>query len=177
MRLIESKTLTTAQASVEFTSIPQTFTDLFILVSVRSTRSDFPIDGLVVKPNGSSSNLSWRRLLGTSTATNSENGTNDGFGLIPSAQATSNTFSNGHLYLTNYTATTNKSFSIDFVTESNSSSSFFGSQTISAGLWSNTAPITFIDFTSATGANIASGSTISIYGILKGSDGIVITTP
>jgi hypothetical protein len=177
MKLIETKTLSTAQASIEFTSIPQTFTDLFILASVRSTRGDFPVDGLVARPNGSSSNLSWRRLLGSGVITASETGTNDGFGLIPTAQATANTFSNGSFYLSNYTAATNKSFSMDFVTESNSTSSYFGSQIISAGLWSNTAPITFIDFTSSTGANLVAGCTISIYGILKGSDGIVTTTP
>jgi hypothetical protein len=37
MKLIESKTLGTAASSIEFTSIPQTFTDLVVLVSSRQT--------------------------------------------------------------------------------------------------------------------------------------------
>ena len=42
-----------------------------------------------------------------------------------------------------------------------------------AGLFSNTSPITSITLTSQSGENLVVGSTVSLYKITKGSDGIV----
>lgn len=171
MKLIETKTLTTTQSNIELTAIPQEFTDLYLLVSLRGTRGDFPIDGVTVQPNGSSIGLSWRRLLGTGTSAISESGTTDGWALAPTAQTTANTFSNSSLYFSNYTSAQNKSVSIDTVTESNSSSSFFGSQAIVSGTWANTNAITSLNLVSATGNSFVAGSTISLYGIGGVGDG------
>ena len=173
MKLIETKTLGTAAASIEFTSIPQTFTDL---MAVYSLRLDVDSATLNIRFNGDTgNNFAVRRLFGDgSTATSDSSSTSslattaNGF-----SAATANTFANSSIYIPNYTATTAKSVSIDAVSENNATLSF---QAIHAGVWSDTAAITSILFTRLAGGNLVSGSTISLYGITKGSDGIVTTS-
>jgi hypothetical protein len=177
MQLIESKTLGTAQASIEFTSIPQTFTDLVALVSVRSTRS-LVLDDVYLSVNSITSGYTGRILSGSgSSATSGANaGAGDKFYFMlvtSAANATSNTFGNGSVYVSNYTGSTNKSFSFDSVSENNATEAY---QYLASGLLSNTAAITSLTFSAGVG-NLAVGSTISLYGVLKGSDGIVTTSP
>jgi hypothetical protein len=172
MKLIETKTLGTATASIEFTSIPQTFTDLVVLFSCRTDRADL-LDGIVGNINGSSANFTTRNLIGDGSAASSNTTTVGSLGLATGATSTSNTFGNSSVYIPNYTAATNKSMSADQVTETNATGGF---QLIRAILWSNTAAITSITFLPQVGANLVAGSTISLYGVLKGSDGIVTTS-
>jgi hypothetical protein len=176
MKLIESKTLGTAQASIEFTSIPQTFTDLFVMVSGRSSGSG-NTDDCGVTVNGTTSGYSGRALQGSGSAASSFTDIAGGarFAYLFSVSAnssTANTFGNGSIYIPNYTGSTNKSFSFDSVDEGNATAQ---RQTLAAGLLSNTAPITSIKIGPENG-NFAIGSMISLYGITKGSDGIVTTS-
>ena len=124
---------------------------------------------LNVYPNGSTSNLSFRFLRG-----NGSNATSEGLTRfpLPAATSTSNTFGNGSVYFPNYAGATNKSFSVDAVTENNSTEAF---QAIKAGLWSDTTAISSLTFTVASG-DLVIGTTISLYKITKGSDGIVTTS-
>jgi len=172
MKLIESKTLATAAASIEFTSIPQTFTDLVFVINIRSTLAENYDDQLRVKFNTSTANFTNRQLQGNGSTTNSFSGSDPFIGYIPSANRTANTFGNAQMYVPNYTASTNKSASIDAVTENNATTAI---QTIFALLWSNSAAITGVSFNALEG-NLAAGSMVSLYGILKGSDGIVTTS-
>jgi len=179
MKLIESKTLGTAQASIEFTSIPQTFTDLIALVSVRSADTS-TFERLSVRFNSDSgTNYSNRFLIGDGGSASSSNRTGANlFSLeagVQGTNSTSNTFANGQLYIPNYTSAVVKSLSSDSVTENNATPA---GQAITAGLWNNTAAITTITFSYFIGAsNLVAGSTVSLYGVLKGSDGIVTTSP
>ena len=172
-QLIESKTLGTAQSSIEFTSIPQDGTDLVILASVRSTEASIGNALLEIRPNGSTSSASARLLFGNGSSSSSITRTKIDGGWITAVGSTSDTFSNNAIYLPNYTSSANKSFSTDGVQETNASLNYFG---ISASLWSNTAAITSLDFRDSTGNNLVAGSTISLYKITKGSDGIVTTS-
>jgi hypothetical protein len=176
MELIESKTLGTAQSSIEFTSIPQDGTDLVALMSTRSTRASGSISDVYLRFNGSTSGYSDRRLTGDgSSASPAGASVTDKFYPFDTTQATftSNTFGSSLIYIPNYTAAINKSISSDHVTENNAT---FSVQTITAGLWSNTAAITSITFSIISGANYEVGTTISLYKITKGSDGIVTTS-
>jgi hypothetical protein len=169
MQLIESKTLGTAAASIEFTSIPQTFTDLVILHSLRS--QDAESNGNI-SINGSTSDFTNRYLRGLSSSADS--GSSPGryaFTLSFSTQ-TANTFSNGSIYIPNYTSSAFKSISADSVNENNAADT---QRFLAAVLWSNTAAITSFAL-SANAGNIVAGSTVSLYGITKGSDGIVTTS-
>jgi hypothetical protein len=173
MTLIETKTLGTAAASIEFTSIPQTFTDLVVLVSARgASTSDFP--SLLLRFNSNSASYSARFVIGSGTGTSSSTGgtTSISIATMPGSAQTANTFGNSICYVPNYTAAVNKSVSIDSVSETNSAAAF---SRLVAGLWSNTAAITSLAIIGDS-VNLEINSTVSLYGILKGSDGIVTTS-
>jgi hypothetical protein len=170
MTLIETKTLGTAAASIEFTSIPQTFTDLFLLYSARTTRASVA-ESVGLNVNGTTS-VSIRGLYGTgSSAASFSDGRSVGF--FPSNNATANTFSNSSLYFPNYTGSTQKSVSADSVSENNATEAY---QNLHALLYTDTIAITSFGVQCLEGGTLAIGSTFSLYGILKGSDGIVTTS-
>jgi hypothetical protein len=170
MILIESKTLGTAAASIEFTSIPATYTDLVILLSARSNASG--LRDIFISFNGSTASFTSRYLDGSGAATASGTATRY-VGSINGTAQTADTFGNLSVYIPNYAGATNKSFSVDGVTENNATSAI---QTIAAGLWSNTAAITSVAFAPSSDS-LVTGTTASLYGVLKGSDGIVTTSP
>jgi hypothetical protein len=147
-------------ASISFTSIPSTYTDLIIQMSARVSSGS---DGtLYFDFNSSTANFSWRRLLGDGTSATSNSGSSNAVGVINRADWTASTFSNNSIYIPNYAGSTNKSFSVDAVLENNATATVQG---FWAGLWSNTAAITSITFTNA--ANFAEYSTAVLYGISK----------
>ena len=170
MKLIESKTLGTAQASIEFTSIPQTYTDLRMVFSLRKSNDNVVANVLV---NGATTSLSERFLFGTGSATGSSSGSAFNVYVVADGR-TANTFGNGEIYVPNYASTTtNKSLSTEATEENNATASFMR---IGAGLYASNTAITSLGL-SAEGGNFVIGSTMSLYGILKGSDGIVTTSP
>ena len=152
---------------VEFTSIPQTYTDLYLLCSAR-TDSGYLDDGITVKPNSATTNYSARILLGSGTAAASSTRTNFDLSLAPGASATSNTFSSTAIYFPNYASSNNKSMSSDSVIENNATAT---QMRIYAALWSDTAAITSLLLESLLGTNILQYSTFTLYGITAGSDG------
>ncbi len=141
-------------------TIPQTYTDLKVVYSVRSTSSTSNV--IDISFNGNTSNFTNRYLLGTGTGTAS--GTNFArfSGLQNSSVDTSNTFANGEIYIPNYTGSNFKSYSGDAVQEINSSTG--NNLALVAGLWSNTAAITTITLSGYDG-NLVEGSTFYLYGI------------
>ena len=148
-------------ANIEFTSIPATYTDLLVLLSLRSARSNDE-DGLFMGFNSNTSNYSWKALQGNGTAASSFSGTDRFAGQLTAATTTSNTFTNTSIYIPNYAGSDYKSYSIDNVTESNVTKAY--AQPI-AGLWSNTSAITSIIFLSDSSNNLAQYSSAYLYGI------------
>ena len=169
MTLIETKTLGSAQASIEFTSIPQDGTDLLVLGSARNTATT--AETILFSFNSSTSNFTARFLQGNGASASSSTLARFAANTVGGTE-TSNTFSNFQIYIPNYAGATNKSYSTDTVTENNATTAF---QTIIAGLWSNTSAITSITLTSGSG-NLAIGTTISLYKITKGSDGTTVVS-
>jgi hypothetical protein len=174
MTLIETKTLGAAAASIEFTSIPQDFTDLVLVSSCRTARTDAQNDGLKFTFNSVGTDYTSRSLFGGGSGSGGSFTATTFFGGWASTGAsTASTFGNSICYIPNYTAAINKSGSTDAVTENNATAA---NQFIAANLWSNTAAITSVLIESSTSNTLQIGSTISLYGITKGSDGIVTTT-
>jgi hypothetical protein len=169
MTLIESKTLTSAQASIEFTSIPQTFTDLVVLYSLRPTGTP-NVDEIQLSFNASTSNFSNRVLQGNGSGVGSFTSLPRSIGFYQGT--TASTFNNGSLYVPNYTSNVAKSYSVDTVTENNATLAY---QTITAGLWNDTSAITSLAL-SLLSNTIEVASCVSLYGVLKGTDGIVTTS-
>lgn len=150
-------------STITFSSIPQTYTDLVLLTSLRDTASTVGNAGIRVIFNGNSSGYSTRWIFGTgSTAlSTTDSGSWIRVGQQPGANATSNTFSNDFIYIPNYTVAVNKSISADSVGENNGTESYM---TLTAGLWSNTAAITQIQLQSNS-TSWAQHSTATLYGI------------
>ena len=149
-------------ASIDFTSIPATYTDLCLKLSLRSTRTSQPVADLRIAFNGSTTSFSIRDLYGTGSAAGSATDTNY-LGGIDASTATSNTFANQDLYIPNYAGSANKSFSVDSVSEDNTSGGAYAF--LVAGLWSNTAAINQITFTTNSTFSFAQYSTAYLYGI------------
>lgn len=148
-------------ASIDFTSIPSTYTDLIIKLSVRDASTASYANDINIKVNGATTSLSARLLYGTGSAVAST--TNPTW--IANANAnssTASTFGNAELYFTNYAASANKSFSVDSVTENNATNAL---AMLAAGLYSSSTAITSIGFTLAGGTNFAQYSSATLYGI------------
>jgi hypothetical protein len=175
MTLIETKTVGTATNTLQFTSIPQTYTDLYITLSVRTSIAD-NIGYTTLRVNNATTNWTTRFLQGNGSASvaGSSSSAPDFFG--SGGNTTSNTFGNGTVYIPNYTGSTNKALSIDLVSENNASGAFSAMQRFVVALWSNTAAITSFEIVADGSTNLAVGTTVSIYGILKGSSGGVVVS-
>jgi hypothetical protein len=168
--LIEKVTATSNQASVTLGSggtIPQTYTDLKVLASVRSVGGTQGADSMRMTFNGSSTSFASLTLYGNGSSAGAFGGvTSWGFGgAVEGAIFTANTFASTDIYLPNYRTSNSKSWSSDCVTENNATESY---QYLAAGLWANSAAITYITFSvdpgnSATG--FAANSTFYLYGI------------
>jgi len=172
MKLIQTVTLTSAASSISLDSIAQDFTDLVLMFSARSnTAAASSGRAADIRPNNSTANRSGRNLFGDG-ANVSSGTTTELFFIVNPSDSTANTFSNNQMYFVNYTSANNKSFSVENVTENNATTA---PHSLIAGLWSNSAPITSLVIAMFNG-NFVAGTTVSLYGILKGSDGIVTTS-
>jgi hypothetical protein len=146
-------------ASIEFTSIPGTYTDLLIKASVRSNQAN-NANSLSIQFNGSTANFTSRLIEGSGSSASSFTSTNT-IGNAQGTSSTSSTFSSVDVYIPNYAGSTNKSFSADGVTENNGSTAY---ATFSAGLWSQTAAITSVAIAIS---NLVQYSSATLYGIKK----------
>ena len=150
---------------IEFTSIPATYTDLSVLVSIRSNRS-LDRDDFKLTFNGSGSNYSGREVRGydsNSTGSTTSNASYFDCARIPAANATANTFGSMSIYIPNYAGSTYKSFSLDSVAENNSSTSWYDD--LAAGLWSDISAINTIRLAPAATYALVQYSTATLYGI------------
>jgi hypothetical protein len=160
-------------ASIDFTSIPSTYTDLLLKLSLRSSNADGFTGSATMRLNANSgANYSFRTLF-AATATpasgNGSAGTSVTVGGTVGSSLTANTFNNAEIYLPNYAGSTNKSFSVDTVSENNASTDFTYQLMMIAGLWSQTTAINQITIYSGTvgSTNFLQYSTASLYGISK----------
>lgn len=154
-------------ASIDFTAIPSTYTDLVLKVSVRSDRTAAVSDGLLLKFNGSATGYSDRYLQGAGSGTPGSGVSPFGTTRIYTGEmntngSTASTFASFDIYIPNYTAAVNKSVSSDSVMEQNATTAY---ATLAAGLWSNTSAITSIQLTFTNSTNFVQYSTAYLYGV------------
>ena len=167
MQAIETVTVGSGgAASIEFTYIPDTYTDLKVVVSGRCSTTDTTAT-LAFNTGGT---YTRRTLLGSGSTATSNTSAVD-FRISQSGD-TASTFGNSEIYIPNYAGSTTKSYSVDSINENNATAAF---QAITAGLWNQTAAITSIVLTPGSG-NFAEHSTATLYGILAGSDGTTTVT-
>jgi hypothetical protein len=147
--------------SIDFTSIPSSYTDLCLKLSLRYDALNVA-NGFSVKFVGSTANFSNRYLEGNGSATGSGNSSSSSFfGNMNGATSTVNTFGSVDIYIPNYASANYKSASSDAVTENNASLAYAD---LSANLWSNTTAISSISVLTFSG-NFVQYSSAYLYGV------------
>ena len=163
--LIESQVLGSAAASVTFSAIPATYTDLVLRVSSR-TDAGTANDNLQVTFNSdTATNYSMTRLTGTGSAVSSFNASAQTFarvGWTDGNTATASTFGNMEVYIPSYLVSQNKPFLSFAVSEQNATAA---NMDVIADLWSNTAAITSLNIISNNSGNFVTDSSFYLYGI------------
>ena len=161
--LISSNVLASSAASVTFSAIPATYTDLVLRCSARSTGSSYT---MVLKLNGTTANYSDTLIQGSGSAASSAQGSAQAasyqYGGVNLSTYTANTFASAEIYIPSYTVSQNKPFSNFAVNETNATAVDMFAH---ASLWSNTATITNIELSLTGGNSYTSGSSFYLYGI------------
>ena len=161
MTLIQSVTVGSGGASsIDFTSIPSTYTDLCLVASVRGSAA--VVSGaLLMSINTVGTNRTARNVGGTGSVAYSSSTSDTEIAPLTANSATSSTFTSCQIYFPNYAGSTNKSFSIDSVNENNATSA---QSSMRASLWSSTAAITGLSLSPDSGTFVQF-STAYLYGI------------
>jgi len=161
--LISSNILSSSAASVTFSSIPATYTDLVLKVSARSNGSSYTLVG---KFNGTTANYSATFLQSNGSTVSSSAGSAQAaaylYGGVNLSTTTANTFASAEIYIPSYLSSANKPYSTFAANETNASAADMFAH---ANLWSNTSAITSIEFSLTGGNNFVSGSSFYLYGI------------
>jgi hypothetical protein len=161
--------LTTTQATITFSSIPATYTDLVLQISARSSQAADNQDPLWVRFNSdTANNYSFTNVYGYQSSTvYSDRAGNIGYFQAYSAQTANNpadVFGSIEIYIPNYTSTTTRPVSITGVTENTSAGGVYVTMATAAN-WRGTAAISTITLILQTGPNFLSGSRFDLYGI------------
>lgn len=164
--LISSNTLTSSAASVTFSSIPATYTDLVLKYMARATTGGVnePFDVQFNSDTGN--NYSNTTLRGSGSAATSfrisansavriSQGTNGSL-------STSSTFTNGELYIPSYNASQYKCLSLYSALENNATEAYLSAV---AGLWSSNSAISSIKVFPSSSGTFDTGSSFYLYGI------------
>ena len=166
MQLISSASVGVGgAATIDFSAIPGTYTDLMLVLSARATSTTATI---TVAFNGSAASFTNIYLQGDGFAVTSTTGTTL-VGRASISTDTASTFGNLSIYIPNYAGSADKNFSVDTVSENNATTAY---TQIFTGVWANTAAITQITLSLA---NFAQYSNAYLYGILKGSGGATVS--
>jgi hypothetical protein len=159
---IATTTLGSANNQIQFTSIPATYTDLRIVLVAQSVSDN---DTFMRFNGDTGTNYSLTNVYGGGTSA----GTFQYSSLttIPIGNATALPISPNWGLLTldifSYAGSTNKTCLSTFAQDKNGA----GAVESSVGLWRNTAAITSISLNQAASGTFATGSTATLYGILK----------
>jgi hypothetical protein len=156
--------------TINFNNIPQTYTDLKVVGSIRSnqTGQTFRFISFFLN-NTQGTAYSTTRLNGNGTSVGTSSQVNDPLiyinNVLPASLATANTFGNLEINIPNYSSTLFKQILIDGVSENNATASY---QELQAGLYRSNTPVTSIHLEIGEyGNSYAIGSTYTLYGISR----------
>jgi hypothetical protein len=153
-------------SSIDFTSIPQTFTDLIVVLSSRISGSGN--SRLNLNSSGSSFSSKAVYSFATNAPLAGPNTVEIGFAAQSSMQT--NYFGAMQLHLPNYRSSVAKPFSVD-----STAASFNGGYVfMHGGAWNNTAAITTLSVLPPSGNTFVENTTAYLYGLLAGSGGATV---
>jgi hypothetical protein len=166
---IQTYTLSASASSVTFSNIPQNYTDLKVVGSIRGSATGNFVLGYQF--NAVATGYT-KRDVETTSGTTVSSGTDTVFGsygrltggYIDGASQTASTFYSFDWYIPNYLSSNQKSSSYDGVMENNATAN---SMELGAAISTGTAAITSITMALSSG-NFVEYSTFSLYGISNG---------
>jgi hypothetical protein len=164
---LATQTLATASASVTFSSIPQTYTDLVVVANLGKSLTGSAVEFRFNSDSGS--NYSITELYGNGTSAASARVSSSAYGqvaydVVPGSDITSNFVFN----VMNYA---NTAVNKTTLSRNDSMATTYSGAAAIVGLWRSTAAINSITFTSSGGATFTTGSTFNLYGIASASVG------
>jgi hypothetical protein len=175
LKQIATATVGATAAQITFASIPQTYTDLWLVVSARSSNGGGADFTLNLNVNGSPSrNLRGLQATAGSTTYTKIDESGNTVGSVAQS-GNSNVFSNTSIRIFDYTSSANKRIFVDDGTNSNAFSNG-GLLTVRAQTLATSAAITSITLSDLAVTNFVQHSTATLYGILKGNGGATVTT-
>lgn len=162
--LISSQTLGSATASVTFSSIPATYTDLVLRASIRgadsvnqrplqlefNANSSLIYSGISLEGSGSTA---YSAIFSAQDSTRETT--------VNANSSTANTFSSMEIYIPSYLVSQNKPFSFFTAMEANATTAYMN---VTADLFRSTAAISQILIRLGAG-NILTGSSFYLYGL------------
>jgi hypothetical protein len=166
---LDTKTITSSVASVSFTSIPQTYTDLVLVCSFFCTN-----DGVnsYVAVNGSTAGYSKTNVAGSGSSATSGRQTSTSQWTMSDGPLGSGSTTNPmymQMQFQNYANTTTYK---TMLARQNIVGATYNGTVASVNLWANTAAINRIDVYPQPGSgNVATGSTFTLYGIANSNIG------
>jgi hypothetical protein len=157
--------------SIDFTSIPGTYTDLVLILSARSS-GIYSAGKVYFNSDTTDANYAGRRLIGDGAAGSSATDTAPYGFVVARSGTTASVFGNTAIYIPNYAGSSAKSFSFDGVEENSASTSY---AQIGGLKWTGTAAITSISLRNNIGTDtFVQYSTATLYGITAGSGGATV---
>ena len=154
---VATTTLSSTQATVDFTSISGSYTDLVLIMQV--TTSSGGNYSRIRFNSDTGSNYSATRLSGTGTSATSARSSNQTWMDIDNESFVNTTIANRILQIQNYANTTTYKTVLG---RNNNSSNGTGA---TVGLWRSTSAITSISIFLESSGTFNSGSTFTLYGI------------
>ena len=159
---IATTTLSSTQGTVSFTSIPQTYTDLVIVLNSAFNYFAPQASGGMQLNSDTGTNYSYTAMSGNGSTAASFSAATQGWIYFGECSAAGEPFSNNIIHLLNYSNTTTFK---TILSRSNLAHSRVMTQ---INLWRNTAAVTRVDLLAYGGASVAqwiAGSTFTLYGI------------
>lgn len=160
---IVSTTLSSAVSTITFSNVPNTYTDLILVISAGMNASDYPLIRVGNNLVDTGSNYSQADLIGNGSSALSSRSSNAVYFII--GLFTSTSINNSITSLQNYAnTTTNKTFLSRANTTLNQGTDS-GTARETLGLWRSTSAINTIQVYNYSSQTFTVGSTFTIYGI------------
>ena len=163
--LISSNVLTGSAASVTFSSIPSTYTDLVLKCSIRGTQASDWLSLRLKINNDASAFYSDTTIEGAgsggASSFRNSGSTTTFLGQVNGSTTTSNTFSNNEIYIPSYTASQSKPLSSITASETNATVAIIHAN---ANLYRSNTAISQL-YLSLSSGNFDTGSSFYLYGI------------
>lgn len=149
---INSVNLATAASSASFSSLPQNFRDLVLVVSGAITGSQGN-NFLYFNNDTTQANYHYVRILGDGSSPSAANDANATVSDMVSSQ------NNVIVHIFDYSASDKQKSRLSRSNQPSSTVIAYASR------WNNSSPVTTVTFAGGNGGNLAAGTTVTLYGI------------